>query len=114
MEKLKEEKKIDHYFMCIKCCVKSIITSRILQTEGLPSLLSNIKLDFTKMLLSLTTPTKKKVQSENWNNNNIKETSNTKKLAEKTTVPIRITETVCTKEGENNPFDQQEIQNKIK
>ena len=32
----------------------------------------------------------------------MKKTSNTKKLAEKTTGPIKITQTVCTKEGENN------------
>ena len=42
---------------------KSIITSGMLQTEEFSSLLSNIELDFTKTLLSLTTPTKTKVQS---------------------------------------------------
>ena len=84
---------------------ESIITSRILQTEEFSSLLSNIELDFTKTLLLLTTPTKTKVQLENSDNNNIKETPNKKKLAEKAKKPIKITQTVCTKEGENNPFE---------
>ena len=67
------------------------------------SLLANIELDFTKTLLSLTTPTQTKVQSQNLDNNKVKETSNTKKLAAKATELIKITQTVCTKEGENNP-----------
>ena len=75
IEKLIKEKKINYYFKCIKCCFKSIITNGILQTEELSSLLSNIELDFTKTLLSLTTPIKTTVQSENSVNNN---TSNTK------------------------------------
>ena len=78
IEKLIKEKKIYYYFKSIKCCFKSIITGGILQTEELSSLLSNIELDFTKKLLSLTTPTKTKVQSQNSDNNNIKETSNKK------------------------------------
>ena len=32
IEKLIKEKKIDYYFKCVKCCLKSIITSGILQT----------------------------------------------------------------------------------
>ena len=43
------------------------------------------------MLLSITIPTKTKVQLENLDNNNIKETSNTKKPAEKMSEPIKIT-----------------------
>ena len=35
----------------------------------------------------------------------MKETSNTKTLAEKKTEPIKITQTVSTKEGENNLFE---------
>ena len=57
---------------------ESIITSGILQTEEFSSLSSNIELDFTKTLLSLTTPTNTKVQLENLDNNNIKETPNKK------------------------------------
>ena len=69
------------------------------------SLLANIELDFPKTLLSLTTPTQTKVQSQNLDNNKVKETSNTKKLAAKATELIKITQTVCTKEGENNPSE---------
>ena len=74
-------------FKYINFYVKSIITSGILQIEELSSQLSKIELDidFTKMLLLLTTPTKTKVQSKNLDNNNIKKTSNTKKTAEKKT-----------------------------
>ena len=67
--------------------------------------MSNTELDFTKTLLSLTTPAKTKVRSENSDNSNIKVTSNTKKLAKKATELIKITQTVCTKEGENNPVE---------
>ena len=105
IKKLIKEQKWNYYFKCIKCCFKSIITGGILQTEELSYLLSNIELDFTKRLLSLTTPTKTKVQSENSDNDDMKETSNTKTLAEKKTEPIKITQTVSTKEGENNLFE---------
>ena len=114
MEKLKEEKKIDHYFMCIKCCVKSIITSGILQTEGLPSLLSSIELDFTKMPLSLTTPTKTKVQSENSNNKNIKKTSNTKNQLKRPQYQLESQKQFAQKKEKIIHLNQQQIQYKIK
>ena len=111
IEKLIKEKKINYYFKCIKCCFKSIITSGILQTEELSSLLSNIELDFTKTLLSLTTPIKTTVQSENSVNNN---TPNTKNWPKRLQNQLKSHKQFPQKKEKTISFNQQEIQKKIK